>query len=246
MAGPTEYEMSAKTSVRNPDKNKKETTRKAQPSNSHDNKRRTPLGNADPYAPVPAEKFAETFTPGAIRIARKRLVGHSNLTEYDMPDLIQELLMAAWRTSVKYDPNYVSLKTGKRTRYTSFVWAGMEKRATQILRDRMSRGQDVPTSSIDEEEGDEQNRRWREEQIALSLWMNVGASPEFAAMFDRVDLEFAIDALPFRLRQMALLLLVERRTIAETAEIVNIPASTIYHAHLTEITTRIAKEMGKA
>ena len=65
-------------------------------------------------------------------------------------------------------------------------------------------------------------------------------------MFDRVDLESAIDALPFRLRRMALLLLVERRTIAETAKLVNIPASTIYHAHLTEITTRVAKAMGKA
>lgn len=217
-----------------------------QRENNHDNKRRNPLGNADPYAPVLAEKFAETFTPGAIRIAIKRLVGHANLTENDLLDLVQELLMAAWRTSAKYNPDYVSPKTGKRTRYTSFVWGGMEKRATEILRDRKSRGLDVPMPSIDEEDSDEKNRRWREEQIALSLWMNAGASPEFVRMFDRVDLEFAIDALPFRLRRMALLLLVERRTIAETAEIVNIPASTIYHAHLTEITTRVAKAMGKA
>lgn len=237
--------MSRKTQALNPG-NKEQENWKDRPSN-HDNKRRSPLGNADPYAPVPAEKFAETFTPGAIRIALKRLVGHANLAENDLPDLVQELLMAGWKTSGKYKPNFVSPKTGKRTRYTSFVWGGMEKRAAQILRDRMFRGHDVPTPSLDAETiGKTGHRIHLDEQVALAAWLLDGASPEFAAMFDRVDLESAIDALPFRLRRMALLLLVERRTIAETAKLVNIPASTIYHAHLTEITTRVAKAMGKA
>jgi len=211
--------------------------------NTHDNKRRNPLGNADPYAPVPADRFAETFTPGAVRISLKKLIGHAGLGYDDLPDMVQELLKAAWVAYGNYNPEYVSPETGKKVRFRTYIGDAMANRANMILRDRSLgiRNPDKGIVSLDDPGRDKDKPRRRDEELSLQAFQALGETPEFAAMLDRVDLEFAIEALPDNLRHEARLLVIERRPVPEVATMIGLKPTTLYHKHIPAIEVGIAR-----
>ena len=218
-----------------------------QKENNHKHNRGNATDNADPYAPVPVEKFAEAFTPGAIRIALDRLVGHANLCQDDLPDLVQELLGAAWEARNGYKPDYVSPKTGKRVRFVSYIGEAMNKRASMILRTRSQkhRNPEHGIVSLDDPGRDPEHPRDYDAEAAFADWMSNGASPEFSAMFDRVDLEFALETLPLNLRLEARMLFVERQPVAAVAVAVGLKPTTIYHKHIPQIEALVARAMGE-
>lgn len=207
-----------------------------QRENNHKHNRGNATGNPDPYAPVPAEKFAEAFTPGAIRIALDRLVGHANLGQDDLPDLVQELLKSGWTAYAGYKPDFVSTKTGKRVRFSTYIWDAMKKRATEILRTRQRKREDVPMASFDDPTlAPEANPRRLEEAASFAAFQAQGASSEFAEMFDRIDLELAIETLVEPYRRAAPMLLIEHRPVDEVAAVFKVKATTVYHVYLRHI-----------
>ncbi len=207
----------------------------------HNNQHGIATGNADPYQPMAETQFFRVFTPRAVRLALHDLVGHYGIGQDDLPDMVQELLVTAWQASVGYDPDYVSPKTGTRTEFAAYIWSAMKNKALMILRSRKRRVDVIPVTSLDDPADNDENPRWREEKISLASWMRKGASPEFASMFDRVDLEFAIAELPQNLRQEAQLLVVERRPVAEVAVAVGLKPSTLYFKHIPAIEVGIAR-----
>jgi len=161
-----------------------------------------------------------------IRCKARQLVGKAGLTWNDVEDLEQELILHLLERLPKFDPEVAAR--------TTFVAHVVERKISNILRDRMREKRDGRrelgslNDLIEDDEGETIVRAHTIDQDATDIRMGRrNRTCEEEARL-RLDVSLLLSALPDDLHPVAQELL--QKTITEAAESLGMPRTTLYYA----------------